>query len=75
MARVIVCVNQVPNDIHLAHGAAVRQICQYPGLDGSVQSLDNGRLLLALTGKMLDTGAHYQSLKVRVKKILAFANL
>ena len=37
VARVIVGVNQVLNDIHPAHGAAVRQIFLYHSLDAAVE--------------------------------------
>ena len=70
VARVDVGVNQVLDDIHPAHGAAVRQIFSSPGLDGSVKSLYNGRLLFALTGKVLDTVALHQDLEVRVDDYL-----
>ena len=75
MAQVVVGVNQVLDDIHPAHGAAVRQISPYPGLDGSVESLYHGRLLLALTGKVLDIVALYQGMEVRVDELLAFIGL
>ena len=71
----VVGVNQVLDDIHPAHSAAVRKICPYPGLDGSIESLYHGRLLLALSGKVLDTVALYQGLEVRVKELLAFVGL
>ena len=50
VARVVVSVNQVLNDIYLAHGAAVRLIYLYFGLDDSVKSLYHGRVLIAFTG-------------------------
>ena len=75
VARVVLGVTQVLDDIHPAHGTAVRQICPYPGLDGSVKSLYNGRLLLALTGKVMDTVALHQGLEVRVEELLAFVGL
>ena len=70
VARVVVGVNQVLDDIDLAHGAAVRQICPYSGLDGSVESLYHGRLLFALTGKVLNTVALHQGMEVRVEVLL-----
>ena len=62
VARVVVCVNHVVDVINPAHG--VRQICPYPALDGSVESLFRNCRLLALTGKVLDTVALHQGLKV-----------
>ena len=64
VARVVVGVNQVLDDIHPAHGPAVGQIYPYPGLDGLVESLYHGRLLLALTRKVLNTVALNQGLEV-----------
>ena len=75
MAQVVVSVNQVMDDIHSAHGAAVRQICPYFGLNGSVESLYHGRLLLDLTGKVLETVAFHQSLEVRVEELVALVGL
>ena len=75
VARVVVGVHQVLDDIHQTHGATVRQICPYPGLDGAVKSLHHGRLLLDLTGKVLNTVALHQGLKVRVKEHLALVGL
>ena len=75
VARVVVGVNQVLDDIHPAHGAADRQLCPSPGLDGSVESLYHGRLLLALTGKVLDTVALHQGLEIQVEELLAFVGL
>ena len=57
VARVVIGVYQVLDDIHPTKGAAVRQICPYPGLEGAVKSLHHGRLLHALTGKVLNTVA------------------
>ena len=71
----VVGVNQVLDDIHLTYNAAVRQICLYPGLDGSDKSLYHGRLLLVLTGKVLDTVAFHQGLEVQIEKLLAFVDL
>ena len=73
--RVVVCVNQVLDDIHPAHSASVRQICPYPGLDGAVKSLYHGRLLLALTGNVLDTMALHKGLEIRVEELLAIVGL
>ena len=67
VARVVVGVHLVLDDIHPTHGAAVGQICLYPGLDGAIKSLYYGRLMHALTGKVLNTVALHQALKVRVK--------
>ena len=64
VARVVVGVDQVLDDIHPAHGAYVRQIYPYPGLDGAVESLYHGRLLLALIGKVVDTMALHKSLTI-----------
>ena len=50
VARVVVGVNQVLDDIYPPHGNAVNQICPYPSFDGLVESLYPGCLLLALTG-------------------------
>ena len=75
VARVVVGVHQVLDDIHPTHGAAVRQICPYPGHYGGVKSLHHGRLLLALTGKVLNTVLLHQGLKIRVKELLAFVRL
>ena len=71
VARVVVGVNQVLDDIYPAHGAAVRQICQYPGFDSPIESLRHGRLLFALTGKLLNTVAFHQGLEFRVEEFLA----
>ena len=71
----VVGVNQVLDDIHPAHGSAVPQICPYSGLDGSVKSRYHGCLLLAFTGKVLDTVALYKGLDVRVEELLAFVCL
>ena len=54
MALVIVGVHQVLDDIYPANGAAVRQICPYPGLDSAVESLYHGVLLIAMTSKVLN---------------------
>ena len=51
VARMVVGVHQVLDNIYPAHGAGVRQICSYPHLDGSIESLYHGRFLFALTGK------------------------
>ena len=75
VALVIVKVHQVLDDIHPIHGVTVRQICSYSGLDGAIKLLQNGRLLLAFTGKVLDTVAIHQGLKVRVKELLALVGL
>ena len=75
VARVIVGVNQVLDDIYPAHGAAVRQICQYPNLNGLIESLHYCRLLFALTGKVLDTKAFHQGLEVRVGELFALVGL
>ena len=75
VARFVVGVNQVLDDIHLAHGAAVRQICPYPGFDGAVESLYHGRLLLAFTGKVLNTMALHKGLEIRVEELLALVGL
>ena len=55
VARVVVRVNQVLIDIFPAHGAAGRQIYLYSDLDGAVEFLYHGRLLLALSSKVLNT--------------------
>ena len=75
VARVVVGVDQVLDYIHLTHGATVRQMCPYSGLDGAVKSLHYGRLLLALIAKLLNTVALRQGLKVRVKELLALVGL
>ena len=75
VARVVVGVNQVLDDFYPAHGAAVRQICPYPGLDSPIKSLHHGRILFALTGKVLDTDAFHQGLEVRVEELLALVGL
>ena len=73
--RVFLGVNQVLDDIYPAHGAAVRQICPYPGLDSPIKSLHHGRLLFALTGKVLDTVAFHQGLEVRVEELLVLVGV
>ena len=75
VARVVVNVNQVLDDIHPPHGAAVRQLCPYPGLDTAVESLYHGHILLALTGKVLNTMALHQGLKIRIDELLAIVDL
>ena len=75
VARVVVGVNQVLEDIHSAHGASVRQICPYLGLDVPIESLHHGHLLFALTGKALNTLAFHQGLKGRVEEFLALVGL
>ena len=75
MARVVVGVNQVLNDIYPAYSAAVRQICPYPGLDNAVESLYHGRLLLALTSKVLDTMALHKGIDILVEKLLALVSV
>ena len=75
VARIIVVINQVLYYITPTHGAPVRQICPYPGLDGPVKSLYHARLLLVFTGKVLDTVAFLQSLEVRVEELLALVCL
>ena len=75
VARVVLGVNQVLDDVYPAHGASVRQIYQYPGLDGLIESLYHGRLLVALTDKVLDTVAFHQGLEVRVEEFFAFVGL
>ena len=72
VVRVVVGVNQVLDNIQPTQIAAVRQICPYPGLDNLVESLYYGRLLLALTGLVLDTVAFHQGLEFRVEELLAF---
>ena len=74
-AGVVVGINQVGNNIHPAHGAAVRQICSYFGLDCLFESLDHGRLLIAFTGKMLNTVAFHPVPKVRVDKRFALVGM
>ena len=44
VARVVIKVYQILDDIHQTHGATVRQICLYPGHDGPIESLHHGRL-------------------------------
>ena len=75
VARVVVNVNQVLDDIYPAHGAAVRQMWPYPGLEGSIESLIHFRLLFALTGKVLDTVGFHRGLEVRVEKFRALIGL
>ena len=75
VARMVVGVHQVLDDIHPTHGAMVRQKCLYAGLDVAGKSLHHGRLFLALTGKVLNTVALYQGLKVRVKELIALVGL
>ena len=70
VTRVVVGVDQVLDDIHSTHGAAVRQICPYPCFDGLMESFHHGRLLFALTVKVLDTVAFHQRLEVRVEEFL-----
>ena len=71
----VVKVHQVLDDIHLTHGAKVRQLCPYSGLDGAVKFLHHSRLLIAYTGKVLDTVTLNQNLKVRVKEFFALVGL
>ena len=71
----VVKVYQVLDDIHPTHGATIRQICPYPGLDGLIESLYHGRLLFAFTGKVLNTVAFNQGLTVRVEEFLTFVSL
>ena len=75
VVRVVVLVHQILDDVHQSHGAAVRQICPYPNFNGAVKSLHHGRLLLAFTGKVLDTVELHQSLKVRVTELLSLLGL
>ena len=75
VSRVVVGVDQVLDDVHPTHGASVRQICPYHGFDGAVKSLFHGCLLLAFTGKMLDTVTYYQGLKFRVNELIALVGL
>ena len=75
VARVVVPVNQVLDDIYPAHRAAVRQICPYPGHNGPIESFHHGRVFIALTGKVLDTVAFHQSLEIRVEEFFAFDGL
>ena len=75
VTRVVVKVHQVLDYIYQTHGATVRQICPYSGCDSAVKSLHHGRLLLAFTGKVLDTVAFHQSLKLRVKDLLTLVYL
>ena len=51
VARVVVRVHQVLDDINPTHGATVRQICQYSGLDNAVKWLLYVRFLLGLMTK------------------------
>ena len=64
IARVVVGGNQTLDNIYLLHGAEVRQLCPYPGFDGSVELLHNGRLLLALIGQVLNTLAFHEGMEV-----------
>ena len=66
VALVVLGVDHIMNDIHPTHGAAIRQKCPYPGFDGPIKSLHHGRLLFALTGKVLDTVSFHQNLKLLV---------
>ena len=75
VVRVVLWVDQVLNDIHPTHGAAVGQICPYPGFYVPIESLHHGRRLFALTGKVLDTVAFHQGLKVRVEEFLTLVGL
>ena len=75
VVQVIVKVYQVLDDAHPTNGAAFRQICLYFGHDAAVKSLHYGRLVLAITGKDLNTVELHQGLKVRVKELLAFDGL
>ena len=75
VARVVVGVDQLLDDIHPTHGAAVRQICPYPGFDGPIESLRFGRLLFAFTVKVLNTVACHQGLKVRVEEFVTLVGL
>ena len=71
----VVSFNQVLDDIHPAHSAAVRKICLYPGLDCAIEALQDGRLLLAYTGKVLDTAVLHKGQKFRVENLLALVGL
>ena len=75
VTRVVVGVKQVLNVIYPEHGAAVRQICPSTGREGPIESLNHGRLLFAVTGKMLDPVEFHQGLEVRVKEFLALVGL
>ena len=75
VARVVVLVNQVLDDIYPAHGAVVRQICPYFGLESPIKSRYYGHLLFAFTGKVLNTVAFNQGLEVRVDEFLALVGL
>ena len=75
VAQVVVGIKQVLVDIYPAHGVAVRRICPYLAFDNPIESLSQGRLLFALTGKVLDTNAFHQGLEVRVDEYIALVGL
>ena len=75
MARVVVGDHQVLDDIHPPHGAAIRQVCKYPVLDGAVEPLHHGCLLFALTCDVLDTMALHQARELRIEELLALVGL
>ena len=64
MARIVVGVYQVLNDIHLAHNAALSQICLYLSLNGEIESLLSSSVLLAITGKVRDIMKLHPGLEV-----------
>ena len=75
IAWVVLGINKVLDDIYPAHGASVRQICPYPGLDGEVKLLYHSCLFFALTDKMLNTVALHQGVEIRVEEFLALVGL
>ena len=54
VARVVVGVYQVFNYINLADGVALQKISLYSSLNGSVELLYHGRILLSFTYNVLD---------------------
>ena len=73
--RLVVGFNKVLNDIHSAHCAAVKKISPYPNIDCAIEPLHYCRLMLAFTGKVLNTVALYLGLEVRVKELVVHVGL
>ena len=75
MERVVFGVNQIQNDIQIAHGTPVRQVYLYPARNSSIKLFYHGRVMLSFTRKVLDTVTIYKSLVVWVEILFAFFRL
>ena len=75
VARVVLGLNEVLDDILPTHGAALRQICPYPGFDNLIESLHNNRCFIERIGKVLDIVAVNQLQEVRVDKFLTYVGV